>query len=988
MSGRSWTGQRIALVLAMLVAVAVPAVVSLAQAAPNRGGKEMRIACERKSDGQLRYTARAGACRSSERAIRFDRTRIVACARRGGAVYRVAGRAACRRAPNRPSLVLAIPASAPTTFCADRDTGVLRSTAHAPYEGERHPRPGSSSCKDEERRVFVQRANRRPRAERDVASTDATAAATIPVLDNDTDPDGDRLRVASVDHGTATGTVAVAPGRRAASYDPSGRFTALGAGASATETFSYRATDGRLRDRATVTVTVRGVNDGPLAAADGAATDERTPVTIAVLANDSDPDAGDVLRVTALDRTGTLGAVALNPDGTVGYDPRGAVDVAPDAQQTDRFGYAIDDGHGGTASATVSVTVRGTGAAPVVTTTAGTAAYGEGDPAVAVDPGLTVTDADDANLTGARVRIAAGFSVGDVLELADQPGITDTYDAATGVLTLSGTRPVAAYQAALRLVRFHSPGENPVAADRRVEFRAQDADAPGAPATRDVVVTAVDDAPVAVDDAAGVVENDPATAVDVLANDTDVDGGPKTITAVTPPADGTAAITGGGTGLTYQPDGGFCGTDDFTYTLDGGSTATVTVTVTCVDDAPDVDTSAGALAYTENDPATAIDPAVTVTDADSANLTGATVRITGNFAAGEDVLDLPSQPSITPGFSGDTLTLSGTATVSEYQDALRAVTYRNTSDDPSTATRTVTFQARDAGGFGEADTHGVTIAAVDDAPVAVNDSATVLEDAPATAVPVLANDTDVDIGPKSIASVTQPANGTVVITGGGTGLTYQPNANYCNLPPGTTPDTFTYTLTPGGSSATVSMSVTCVDDNPVAVNDGATAAEDSAATAVGVLANDTDVDGGPKSVASVTQPAHGSVVNNGTDVTYTPSADYCNSPPGTTPDTFTYTLSPGGSAATVSVAVTCADDSPNAVDDAATVAEDSGASLLDVLANDTDADGGAMLVTGVTQPENGTVVDNDTNVSYEPDADYCNSPPRRDRHVHLHGDRR
>ena len=56
-----------------------------------------------------------------------------------------------------------------------------------------------------------------------------------------------------------------------------------------------------------------------------------------------------------------------------------------------------------------------------------------------------------------------------------------------------------------------------------------------------------------------------------------------------------------------------------------------------------------------------------------------------------------------------------------------------------------------------------------------------------------------------------------------------------------------------------------------------------------------------------------------------PDANYCNDPPGTTPDTFTYTLNPGGSAATVSVTVTCADDAPIAVDDAATVAEDSGA---------------------------------------------------------------
>ena len=305
------------------------------------------------------------------------------------------------------------------------------------------------------------------------------------------------------------------------------------------------------------------------------------------------------------------------------------------------------------------------------------------------------------------------------------------------------------------------------------------------------------------------------------------------------------------------------------------------------------------------------------------------------------------------------------------------MTYVNTSDNPSTATRTVTYQARDAGGFGTPDTHAITIAAVDDAPAAVNDSATVAEDSGATAVPVLTNDTDVDAGPISITGVTQPVNGTVVITGGGTGLTYAPNASYCNSPPGTTPDTFTYTLTPGGTSATVSMTVTCSDDPPVAVNDSSTVSEDSGANTIGVLANDTDIDGGPIAVASVTQPTNGTVSNNGTDVSYTPNANYCNSPPGTTPDTFTYTLTPGTSTATVSVIVTCSDDPPVAVNDSTTVAEDSSANAVTVLANDTDVDGGPISVQSVTQPLNGAVVitGGGTGVEYTPAADYCNNPP-------------
>ena len=84
---------------------------------------------------------------------------------------------------------------------------------------------------------------------------------------------------------------------------------------------------------------------------------------------------------------------------------------------------------------------------------------------------------------------------------------------------------------------------------------------------------------------------------------------------------------------------------------------------------------------------------------------------------------------------------------------------------------------------------------------------------------MLANDTDSDGGPKAIQSVTQPGHGTVAITGGGSGLTYRPEPNYCNG--GSPTDNFTYTLN-GGSTATVRVTVSCVDDAPVAVNDSAT----------------------------------------------------------------------------------------------------------------------------------------------------------------------
>ncbi len=198
----------------------------------------------------------------------------------------------------------------------------------------------------------------------------------------------------------------------------------------------------------------------------------------------------------------------------------------------------------------------------------------------------------------------------------------------------------------------------------------------------------------------------------------------------------------------------------------------------------------------------------------------------------------------------------------------------------------------------------VTVTCVDDAPVAVDDSATVGEDSGANAIDVLANDTDIDGGPKTISSASDPANGTVVVALDGLSLTYQPDADYFG------PDSFTYTLN-GGSTATVNVTVTNVNDDPVANDDSTTVAEDSGANAVDVLANDND---GPDvgetlTVTAVTQGANGAVAitGGGTGLSYTPDADFFGT------DSFTYTIGDGNggtATATVNVTVTNVNDAP------------------------------------------------------------------------------
>jgi hypothetical protein len=75
-------------------------------------------------------------------------------------------------------------------------------------------------------------------------------------------------------------------------------------------------------------------------------------------------------------------------------------------------------------------------------------------------PSITVNDVDSGSLSGATVAISAGFTAGDLLSCSTQNGISSTYNAATGVLTLNGTASVDQYQAALRSVSYSSSSNN------------------------------------------------------------------------------------------------------------------------------------------------------------------------------------------------------------------------------------------------------------------------------------------------------------------------------------------------------------------------------------------------------------------------------------------------------------------------------------------------------------------------------------------------
>ncbi|MGF1582582.1 MAG: Ig-like domain-containing protein, partial [Gemmataceae bacterium] len=333
------------------------------------------------------------------------------------------------------------------------------------------------------------------------------------------------------------------------------------------DTFTYTLSDGALTDTATVTVTITGVNDAPVAIDDMAMTDEDTAVNIPatdLLANDSDPES-DPLTVTDIDGSGTVGQVTF--DGTtVTYDPNGqfeALNVGETA--TDTFTYTLSDG-ALTDTATVTVTITGVNDAPV-----------------AIDD-MATTDEDTAvNIPATDLLANDSDPESDPLTVTDIDG-----SGTVGQVTFDGTTVTYDPNG-----QFEALNVGETATDTFTYTLSDGALTDTATVT--VTITGVNDAPVAIDDMATTDEdtavNIPVT--DLLANDSDPENDPLTVTSV----DATATVgtvVFDGTTVTYDPNGMFAAlnvgetaTDTFTYTLSDGSltdTATVTVTITGVDD--------------------------------------------------------------------------------------------------------------------------------------------------------------------------------------------------------------------------------------------------------------------------------------------------------------------------------------------------------------------------------------------------------------------
>ncbi|MDH3387641.1 MAG: retention module-containing protein, partial [Gammaproteobacteria bacterium] len=425
-------------------------------------------------------------------------------------------------------------------------------------------------------------------------------------------------------------------------------------------------------------------------------------------------------------------------------------------------------------------------------------------------------------------------------------------------------------------------------------------------------------APVAVDDAVTAMEDTPFNSVIELdANDTDLDGDTLSVVAGTfgTAQGGSITIAADGS-YTYTPAANFNGVDTVDYTVTDGSltdVGTLTINVTAVNDAPvAVDDSVTA---TEDTPfSSTVDLDFNDTDLDGDSLS----VVAGTFATAQ----------------GGSITIAADGS------------YTYTPAANFNGVDTVDYTVTD-GSLTDVGTLTINVTAVNDAPVAVDDSVTATEDTPFNSVIELdANDTDLDGDALSVVAGTfgTAQGGSITIAADGI-YTYTPAANFNGV------DTVDYTVTDGSLTdvGTLTINVTAVNDAPVAVDDAVTATEDTPfSSTVDLDFNDTDLDGDALSVVAGTfATAQGGSITIAADgsYTYTPAANFNGT------DTVDYTVTDGSltDIGTLTINVTAVNDAPVAVDDAVTATEDTPFnSVIELDANDTDLDGDTLSVVAGT----------------------------------------
>ncbi|MBL0046805.1 MAG: tandem-95 repeat protein [Bacteroidetes bacterium] len=757
--------------------------------------------------------------------------------------------------------------------------------------------------------ISIGSVNQFPLALNDAISTNEDTPNSDNVLTNDSDPDLDLLTVTALTNfPTLHGKITIAA-NGAYTYTPNLNYNG-------SDIFTYQVCDNGnplLCSNASINITVNPVNDSPVAVNDNVSTPEDTPLLgTTLLTNDLDVDGNTLTVSTSPLVPPAHGTLLLNSNGTYTYTP------SLNYVGGDTFVYEVCDNGipSACSNAVVLITISPVNDAP------------------SANNDTYVTN-EDVVLNASSVLLNDSDQDGNALQVT---GIAITPPAHGNlVLNANGTfifTPFANYNGTDSFV-----------------YQVCDNAAPSlcSSATVNITINSINDAPVALLNAASTAEDTPINGASVLLNDTDPDGNPITINTspAVNPIHGTVVLNADGTYL-YTPVLNYSGSDSFTYQIcDNGSpvlcaTAVVSILITAVNDAP----------------VTLDDFALTNEDTP---LNGTTVLSNDSDPDGNPIV-VTIAPISPPAHGNLTLNANGTYAYVPFlnYNGLDSFVYQACDNGvpPLCSTSTVT----------------ITINAINDAPLAANDSYTVAEDGSLIGTSLLLNDTDPEGGVIVINTVpvTVPAHGTLLINPNGT-FTYTPNSNYNGV------DSFVYQVCDAGipvacSTATVTITVTPVNDAPIAADDNGSTLENTVLNGSNLLSNDSDLDGNPLTITTtpVTPPVHGIVVinSNGT-YTYSPNFGYSGF------DSFVYQVCDNGSPvlcdnATVTIGIGAVNHSPQPLNDAFTTNENiviSGS----LATNDVDPDGNNLIysITPFIAPSNGIAVINANGTfSYTPNLSF------------------
>ena len=602
------------------------------------------------------------------------------------------------------------------------------------------------------------------------------------------------------------------------------------------DSFQYRVVDAQgAQAIANVTIVSSNTNVAPVTKNDSysLSEDETLVVTAAngVLSNDTDPNNDSFSVDETFMVAPTHGQLLLATDGSFSY--------VPDANfnGVDQFQYQAIDSLGATSSATVTLVINS-------------------------EPDNPVAQND-----------AYQFSKNKLFEVTVQNGLLiNDFNIEAGDLSVNTTAINTTQNGELTLNADGSFTYQPDLGFIGVDsFTYSISNEQGLTATAQVTLSesGVNTFPQANDDQYTLDEDSSASFLDVLANDTDADGDTITISNIENTA-GEATIVAGK--IQFTPPANFSGEIVLTYTITDGystgnegindRTASVTITVTPVNDAP----TANADSATMNEDAPALLVNVLANDSD---IDGDTLVITAATAdrGSASVADNKIQYTPAPNTNGTAI-----------------INYTISDGNGGTATTNLT----------------ITTIPVNDAPIANADSATIDEDAAPILINVLANDSDVDGDSLTISAASANIGSVSVV---GNQIQYTPAADNNGLA------TVTYTVSDnngGTNTATLTITITPVNDAPIANADTATMAEDAAPILINVLANDSDEDG-DSLVISAASADIGSASVVGNQIQYTPAANTNGLA------TVTYTVSDnngGTNTATVAVTITAVNDAP------------------------------------------------------------------------------